>query len=209
MSWLEDLIASQYLKTPEIINAFTRVKRGHFMLPGDEDKAEINAPIPIGYGQTISQPLTVAFMLELLKPQSGEKVLDVGSGSGWTVALLADIVGSAGRVYGLEILLPLVKMAITNVSKYNFISQGIAYITQGDGYQGLLTAAPFDKIIVAAAAPTVPSVLLNQLKIGGRIVIPIGREYRTQTMVVMDKITTEKYKEARFPGFIFVPLVKN
>ncbi len=209
MSLIDELIQQGYLKTPEIIKAFRKIKREDFLWPGDEDAAEANTPLSIGYGQTISQPLTVAFMLELSGPKSGNKILDIGSGSGWTVALLSEIVGAEGKVYGLEIIEELKKFAQDNVAKYNFIDKGIAQIDCADGYKGLPDFAPFDKIIVAAAAEEIPKVLLTQLKVSGRLVSPIGHQYESQDMVVVDKVSKDKFREERYPGFVFVPLVKG
>lgn len=208
MSLINDLIKDGYLKTPEIIDAFKKIKREDFLLPGEENGAEINAPISIGHGQTISQPLTVAFMLEALQPKKGDKIFDIGSGSGWTVALLSQIVGERGKVYGIERIEELKEFAENNVLKYDFIKKGIAVIIQGDGYKGLPEYAPFDKISVAAAAEEVPPALLKQLKVGGRLVIPIGRQYESQDIVVIDKIGKDKFKEKRYHGFVFVPLIK-
>ena len=147
MSLIENLIQHGYLKTPEIIEAFKMIKRVDFLLPGDEGKADVNAPLSIGYKQTISQPLTVAFMLELLEPGRGDKILDVGCGSGWSTALLAAIVGDNGRIYGLEIIQALKEFACKNISKYNFINNGVVEIFCSDGRQGLPERAFFDKII--------------------------------------------------------------
>ena len=206
---INDLIQKNYLKSPAIIKAFRKIKRQDFLFSGDEAKAEINAPLSIGYGQTISQPLTVAFMLELLQAQKGDKVLDVGSGSGWSVALLAEIVGEQGKVYGIERIKELAEFARANVLKYNFIDKGMAQIFCSDGYKGLLKFAPFDKIIIAAAAEETPEKLLKQLKVGGRMVLPVGPQYESQDMVVIDKQGEADFKEKRFPGFVFVPLVKD
>ncbi len=208
-SLIDELIQSNYLKSPEIINAFRKIKREDFLLPGDEDQAEVNAPLSIGFSQTISQPLTVAFMLELLQAKPGDKVLDVGSGSGWTCALLAEIVGESGKVYGIERIRELKEFAKKNIKKYNFIDKGIAQIFCSDGYKGLPEFAPFDKIIVAAAAEETPKKLLKQLKVGGRMVLPVGRQYESQDIVVIDKVGEDKFEEKRFPGFVFVPLVKS
>mgnify|MGYP001575730005 FL=1 len=101
MSLIDSLIKEGWLKTPKIIDAFQKIKREDFLPDNLKDSAEVDAAMPIGFGQTISQPLTVAFMLELLQPKEGDKILDVGSGSGWTTALLASIVGPAGEVMGL------------------------------------------------------------------------------------------------------------
>lgn len=209
MSLVDDLIQTGYLKSPEIIKAFRKIKREDFLWPGDEDKAEINSPLSIGYGQTISQPLTVAFMLELLDPGKGNKILDVGSGSGWTCALLAEIVGPEGRVYGIERISELKRFAQDNVGKYNFIKKGIVQIFCSDGYQGLPDLAPFDKIVVAATAGEVPKRLLAQLKVGGRLVIPIGKQYESQDIVVIAKQAENKFKEKRYQGFVFVPLIND
>lgn len=208
MSWLNDLIKEKYLRTPAIIEAFKKINRSDFLPPGEEDRAELNVPWPIGYGQTISQPLTVAFMLELLAPKPGEKILDVGSGSGWTAALLAQIVGERGRVYGLEIVPELARFGSANAAKYNFLKKGMVEILCVDGYQGLPERAPFDKIIVAAAAPAVPPELLKQLKPGGRMVLPLGQPYQSQEIALIEKIDETKIKKTSYPGFIFVPLIK-
>lgn len=209
MTLTEQLIKEGYIKSANIIAAFKKIKRQDFLREAERPLAEVNAPLAIGFGQTISQPLTVAFMLELLQPQAGEKILDVGSGSGWTVALLSQIVGSAGRVYGLELVPELRDFAERNVAKYNFIDKKRAAIINADGYAGLPRLAPFDKIIVAAAAPQIPPALVRQLKIGGRLVMPVGPEGQAQEIVLLNKISDQKFKSKSYPGFIFVPLVKK
>jgi protein-L-isoaspartate(D-aspartate) O-methyltransferase len=206
---IDDLIQQGYLKTPEIISAFKKVKREDFVLPEDEKNVEINAPLSIGFGQTISQPLTVAFMIEELQPKVGDKILDVGSGSGWTTALLAQVVKEKGRVYAMEVIPALKDFGKENVAKYNFIKRGVVQFFCADGHKGLPEYAPFDRVLVSAATPEVPQKLLEQLKVGGRLVIPIGRQYEFQDIVVIDKRGEDKFKEKRFPGFVFVPLVKS
>ncbi|MCX7779018.1 MAG: protein-L-isoaspartate O-methyltransferase [Patescibacteria group bacterium] len=202
---IDQLVEQGYLRTPEIIKAFYKIKREDFLLPEFRGEAEANYPLPIGYGQTISQPLTVAFMLELLQPKKGDKVLDVGSGSGWTTALLAEIVGEKGRVFALEIIPELKEYGEKRTKKYNFVSSGRVVFICGDGSKGLVKEAPFDKIHVAAAATRVPQDLLDQLKIGGRLVIPVGVE--SQEVVLIEKIGEKKYQEKKYPGFLFVPLI--
>jgi protein-L-isoaspartate(D-aspartate) O-methyltransferase len=209
MVLINELIKDGYLEAPEIISAFRKIKRDDFILPENKNESEINAPLPIGCGQTISQPLTVAFMLELLEPKEGDKILDVGSGSGWTTALLAEIVGRKGKVFALEIIPELKEFGEKNVSKYDFIKNRVVSFMRGNGWQGLPEFAPFDKVLVSAAASRIPEKLLEQIKINGRLVIPIGENYQTQEIVLIDKIGENKYKEKRFPGFIFVPLVKK
>lgn len=209
MSFINILTSDGYLRTPKIIKAFKKIKRADFVLPKDVINVEVNAPLPIGHGQTISQPATVAFMLELLSPKEGESILDVGTGSGWTTALLAEIVGKKGKVYGLELIDELREFGEINVSKYNFIKHGIADMRIGDGYHGLPELAPFDKILVSAASLNLPEKLLRQLKVGGRLVIPIGEKKETQEIVVIDKIKEGEFTEERYPGYVFVPLVRK
>jgi len=204
MALVEELISSGYLKSSEIINAFRKIKRRDFISSESQEQAEGNYPLDIGYGQTISQPLTVAFMLELLEPKPGEKILDVGSGSGWTTALLAEIVGNAGKVFALERIPELKKFGEKNTSKYNFVSSGRAEFICGDGYRGLSEQAPFDAILISAAAEKVPEPLVNQLKAGGRMVIPVGHNIKLVIKKQDGRLDTKD-----FFGFSFVPLVEE
>ncbi|MBU1951872.1 protein-L-isoaspartate O-methyltransferase [Patescibacteria group bacterium] len=201
---VKDLIGQGYLRNPEIINAFYRIKRRDFLPEKMKEKDTINAPLHIGYGQTNSQPLTVAFMLEVLEPQEGDRILDVGSGSGWQTALLADIVGDQGHVYGIERIAELKDFGEQNARKYNFVN---ITVTHGDGTKGLRAYAPYDKIIVAAAAQEIPQSLIDQLRVGGRLVIPVGDT--TQDIVVVEKLAEDKIKTKSYPGFQFVPLISD
>lgn len=207
---VEKLKDQGYLRTSRIIEAFYDIDREDFVPDKEIIEAHGNYPLPIGYGQTVSQPLTVAFMLELLEPQPGEKILDVGSGSGWQTTLLANIVGEKGHIYALELIPQLSKLGKENCDKYGFVKNGSVSFHVGDGWRGLPDDGPFDKIIVAAAAPEVPKDLLEQLKVGGRFVAPIG-EPSLQDIVLIEKHGEEdkELKEERFPGFTFVPLVKS
>lgn len=219
MFLIDDLIKLNIIKSPEIAEAFKIIRREDFLTEEGKAGAEIDAPIAIGYGQTNSQPTTVAMMLELLSPKHGERVLDVGCGSGWTTALLTEIVGgdkaeggtasNGGKVYGLELICELAGFARVNVEKYEFITKGTAEVLCADGYRGLPEHAPFDKILVSAAAEKVPIELLRQLKTGGRMVIPVGRQFSGQDMLVIGKINEDEFREKRIPGFVFVPLVKK
>jgi len=207
MSLIDDL-KDKILRTPEIISAFRKIKRADFLPPELASSADFNEPLPIGYGQTNSQPFTVAFMLEKLQPSPGDRILDVGCGSGWTTALAAEIVGKRGRIYGIEIVPELKKLAETNLKKYDFISSGRVKIFLGDGRLGLPRHAPFDKIIVSAATAEIPKSLLQQLKIGGRMILPLGGEFRVQALALIEKTAGGKLRRTDFPGFVFVPLIK-
>lgn len=203
MSLIDELIEQGYLKTSEIIFAFRKIKRENFVRHQDKELAELNEPLPIGYGQTISQPLTVAFMLELLQPKKGDKILDVGSGSGWTTALLSEIVEEKGKVYAIEIKKELKEFGERNIAKYNFVDRGIAKFICGDGSAGLPEKAPFDKILVSASAEKVPEELKKQLKEKGRIVIPV------QESIYLIERKGNKFKQKEYFGFSFVPLIKK
>ncbi|MEA1980301.1 MAG: protein-L-isoaspartate(D-aspartate) O-methyltransferase [candidate division Zixibacteria bacterium] len=200
---INKLIDEDYLKTPRIIKAFKKIKRADFLMDEHKEYAGQDRPISTSHGQTISQPLTVAFMLELLQPKEGDTVLDIGSGSGWQTALLAEIVGEDGRVFAIERIPDLKKHGEENISKYNF--KNVEFIC-ADGTKGYKNEFPYDKIIVAAAAETgIPDILLKQLRIDGRLVIPVGKY--EQDMVLVKKIGKNDYQEERHSGFQFVPLI--
>lgn len=202
---IDSLVKNGYLKTPEIVEAFKAVDRADFVSEEYKKQAYANTALPIGFGQTISQPLTVAFMLELLQPKAGEKILDIGAGSGWVSALLAQIINEQGKVIAMERVLELKVMAEQNIAKYNFIEKGIIEIILGDGSKGYKKEASYDKIIAAAAAKEdIPSEWKKQLKIGGRIVAPVG-----DSIVVIDKIGKSEYNVREHFGFSFVPLITN
>ncbi|MFA5871959.1 MAG: protein-L-isoaspartate O-methyltransferase [Parcubacteria group bacterium] len=203
-SLVNDLIYQGYLKTDRIIAAFSKIRRIDFVPKELESASQTNIPLPIGQGQTISQPLTVAFMLELLEPQVGDKVLDVGSGSGWTTALLANIVGKDGKAIGIERIKELCDFGTNNISKYNFISGGRAKIICADGSKGYINEAPYKRILVSASSGEIPKELKKQLAVGGRLVIPIKN-----SIWMLEKLPENKFQEEEYPGFIFVPLVEN
>lgn len=199
---VKNLISDGYLKTPRIIEAFKKIKRADFLPEKFKSEAYIDEPLPIGYGQTISQPLTVAFMLELLKPEAGQKIMDIGSGSGWQTALLAEIAGEKGKVFGIEIVSELAEFGKTNIAKYNFIKKGVVEIICADGTRGFEAEAPFDRIIAGAMAEIIPKAFYGQLKIGGRMVSPQGG-----SVWLVIKKSENDFEEHEYPGFAFVPLV--
>jgi len=196
------LIKDGYLKSDSVINAFSRINRIEFIPKDVELQANVDIALPIGYGQTVSQPLTVAFMLELLEPKAGHKILDVGSGSGWTTSLLSEIVGDSGKVIAVERIKELSEFGKKNIEKFNFIKRGIAEVYCTDGSLGYPEKAPYDRILVSASCPYIPESLKNQLKIGGKMVLPVGNSI----LYLEKKSDNEFYKEEYF-GFSFVPLI--
>lgn len=199
---VNELATEGTLVTPEIIETFKKIDRINFLPKELKIQAGVNTALPIGFEQTISQPFTVAFMLELLKPEKGQKILDIGSGSGWQTALLAEIVGSKGRVVAMEIVSELKEEGEQNVKQFGF--NNIDFIL-GDGSKGFAKEAPFDRIIGAAAIPKVPQALKDQLKIGGRMVLPVGTT--DQEIVLITRESEKEFHEEHFPGFVFVPMI--
>lgn len=202
MNLIDNLISEGWLKSPRIIEAFRKIKREDFLPDHLKDLAQLNEALPIGYGQTISQPLVVALMLELLEPKEGEKILDIGSGSGWTTALLAHIVGDKGRVVAIEIIPELAEFGKKNVAKYNFIEKGTVEFICGDGSQGYEKEMPFDKILVSATSSECYPAWKKQLKTGGKIVVPIG-----SSIWLFSKKSENRFDQIEYPGFVFVPLI--
>lgn len=201
---ISDLIKNGYLKSDSVINAFSKVNRVEFLPDGMESQAEVDVALPIGYGQTISQPLTVAFMLELLDPRAGQTILDVGAGSGWTTALLAEITGKAGKVIAVERISELMEWGKKNVDKYGYVGKGIAEFYLADGSQGFPQKAPFDRILVSASSPDIPQPLKDQLKIGGKMVLPVR-----DSIFYLEKKNEQEFFQEEFPGFSFVPLINE
>jgi len=195
---VDDMIFSNMLRSPHIIDAFRTVDRKYFVPAAFAEDTYIDAPLPIGNSQTISQPSTVAFMLERLAPEKGDTVLDIGSGSGWTTALLCHIVGEEGSVTGVERVDALVEQGRENLSKFNFNHCRIKQAGEKLGMPG----EQFDRILVSASADEIPEELFLQLKIGGTLVIPVENSIYKFT-----KISEEEIENEEFYGFVFVPLI--
>jgi len=201
---VKNLVDAGYLRTEHIINAFKNIDRANFVPRKFKKEAYVNAPLPIGHGQTISQPLTVAFMLELLAPGPSEKVLDIGAGSGWQTAILAEAVGENGAVFAVERIPEIAEFGKKNLSAYSLIERGRVRYICADGSLGLSQNAPFDKIIAAAAVRALPTAWKEQLRTGGRIVAPLGA-----SIWLFIKKGENEFEEFEYPGFAFVPLVEG
>lgn len=211
MQTLEELIhlleQKEILKTPAIITAFRKVDRSKFVLPEQTAWTYQDRALPIIEGQTISQPSTVAFMLEMLDPQHQEKILDVGSGSGWTTALLAEIVGTRGKVFAMERIKNLKEFGERNVRKLHY--QNVTF-KEDDGAFGWPEHAPFDRILVSASAKEIPLSLKEQLRPGGKMVIPlVNMDKPYGRLILLKKITEKEFEEQQFPGFNFVPFIMD
>jgi len=215
MALVDGLIKTGYLKTGRIIKAFRAIRRADFLSPMPEisdrenrvinQLAELNEALPIGFGQTISQPAVVAFMLELLDPYPGQKILDVGSGSGWTTALLAEIVAAGkknGKVVAIERIPALRDFGRNNVARYGFIASGVVSYELGDGRLGFPKEASFDRILASAAGEALSVAWKDQLNPGGIIVAPLRHSIWKFTKVEDGSLLAVEY-----PGFAFVPLV--
>ena len=181
--------------------AFAKVGRKHFVPQELVDSVGLDVPLPIGFGQTISQPTTVKMMLGWLEPQPGDKILDVGSGSGWTTALLAHLVGPKGKVFAVERIPELLHFGKQNVAKLNY--QNIKFFKAGKKF-GLPTQAPYDRILVSASAKKLPEELIDQLKPEGKLVIPVGYD-----ILEIEKLPDGRADIITHPGFVFVPLISN
>ncbi|NTV41395.1 MAG: protein-L-isoaspartate O-methyltransferase [Candidatus Moranbacteria bacterium] len=199
---VNNLMQKGYLRTDVVIDAFSRVHRIEFIPEDLSAYAEIDIPLPIGYGQTISQPLTVATMLELLAPKKGDNVLDVGSGSAWTTALLADMVGEKGSVTALEVIEELCEFGKKNLEKYGLLTSGRVEVFCQSAFKGFEKNAPYDCILVSAGTEELPESLKKQLKIGGKMVIPVHN-----SLWFVEKRAQNDFYVEKFPGFSFVPFV--
>jgi protein-L-isoaspartate(D-aspartate) O-methyltransferase len=199
---LVEEVAQKGIKDVAVLEAIGKLPR-HLFLDSSFDRfAYQDVAFPIGSGQTISQPYTVAFQSELLEISKGQKILEVGTGSGYQACVLVEL---GAKVYSIERQRKLYEKTKKFVQKLGY-RMNLFY---GDGYKGLPTYGPFDKIIVTAGAPEIPKDLLLQLKVGGWMVIPIGDQDKGQIMTKITRVTETEFAQKTYGNFAFVPMLKN
>jgi protein-L-isoaspartate(D-aspartate) O-methyltransferase len=197
---VEEQVRARGIADPAVLAAMEAVPR-HLFVPADERaQAYADRPLPIGSGQTISQPYIVALMTSLLELKPGSRVLEVGTGSGYQAAVLSRV---AGEVYTIEILKPLAERARHTLADLGYHN---VHARVGDGFQGWPEAAPFDGIVVTAAPPAIPEPLLRQLKPGGKLVIPVGNKDALQNLLVLTKRPDGSFDRASVLPVRFVPM---
>ncbi len=211
--WREDLvktlISKGYLYSSKVIRSFRIVPREKFLPINLKKKAYIDTPLPIGFEQTISAPHMVAIMAEVSDFKEGNKVLEIGTGSGYNAAIMAEIVclknyQNQGHVYTLEIIPELYSFAKKNLEETNYDNR--VTVILHDGSIGYADQAPYDRILVTAAAPKVPTVLIEQLKLGGMLLIPVGDHYFFQSLIKIKKNYDGSTVTEKLGGVAFVPL---
>ena len=198
---LVEILVQKGITNKKVLNAIGTIPRHLFMDSGFVDHAYIDKAFPIGADQTISQPFTVAKQTELLNLEKGSKILEIGTGSGFQTAVLIEM---GMHVFSIERQNELFKKTKLFLPKLGYRAKKLIF---GDGYKGYKEEAPFDGIVVTAGAPFVPKPLMSQLKIGGRLVIPIG--FETQIMTLITRISQTEFKKEEFGEFRFVPLLEN
>ena len=195
------ILRDKGILSKEVLSAINKIPRHLFMDSGFEDHAYQDKAFPIGAGQTISQPYTVAFQSELLEFTKGDKILEIGTGSGYQTAVLCTM---GAKVYSIERQQELFKKTKLLLSKLGFRPK---YLSFGDGYKGLEEYAPYKGIIVTAGAPYVPKPLLSQLAVGGRLVIPVGDDPQIMTLFI--RKSEKEFEKTELGEFRFVPLLEN
>nr|WP_299485680.1 protein-L-isoaspartate(D-aspartate) O-methyltransferase [uncultured Allomuricauda sp.] len=198
---LAEVLSAKGIQDKKVLDAIKTIPRHLFLDSGFEDHAYQDKAFPIGAEQTISQPYTVAFQTELLQIKPNDKILEIGTGSGYQTAVLLHL---KTKVYTIERQLELFKKTKLFFNKMHYRPKKVIF---GDGYKGLPEEAPFDGIIVTAGAPMVPKPLMSQLKIGGRLVIPVGED--EQVMTLFTRKSEKEFEKQELGAFRFVPLLEN
>ena len=192
-----------YLVNPRVEEAMRRVPREEFLPEDLRDDAYVDSPLPIGDGQTISAPHMVVIMVEQLDLKQGQKVLEIGAGSGYHAAVCAEMVAPDGHIYTMERIASLASFCESNIKKTGY--EDLVTVIFGDGTKGLPEHAPYDRIFVAAAAPDVPSPLVEQLAEGGKMLVPVGGKFY-QDLIRVER-NGKKLLRENLGGCVFVPLI--
>jgi protein-L-isoaspartate(D-aspartate) O-methyltransferase len=198
---LAETVASKGITDNNVLEAIRKIPRHLFMDSSFEEHAYEDKPFPIAADQTISQPYTVAFQTELLAVKKGDSVLEIGTGSGYQTAVLLEL---GAVVYSVERQRELYQKAKLFLPKLGYFPKKLIF---GDGYKGYPEAAPYNGIIVTAGAPYIPKALLNQLKIGGRLVIPVGKTHQKMTLII--RKSEKEFEKQELGEFRFVPLLED
>ena len=200
LQMVQEQLEDRDIEDPRVLEVMRKVPRHRFVPDIIRSQAYIDLPLPIGHGQTISQPYIVAFMTQALDLKAQDKVLEIGTGSGYQAAVLAEM---AGEVYTIEIIEPLADRARETLKALGYEN---IHVRHGDGYQGWPSEAPFDAIIVTAAPETVPPALIEQLKEGGRMILPVGTVWQELKLLIKKD---GKLLEKRLLPVSFVPMVNS
>ncbi len=201
---VQELIDKGYIRSEPVRRAMEKVPRDEFVPEEEKHRAYMDMPLPIGEGQTISAPHMVAMIAEILDLREGMKVLEIGSGCGYNAAVIAEIIGKDGHLYTIERIRSLYERARRKLRELGYDNVTVIH---GDGSQGWPEEAPYDRIYVTAAAPYVPEPLMEQLGLGGKLLIPVGSDKFYQELVLIERISDEDYRSENLGGVAFVPQI--
>ncbi len=199
---IREQIAARGIKNPEVLRVMGEIPRHLFVPANVREQAYEDRPVPIGYGQTISQPFIVGFMTELLDVQSQHRILEIGTGSGYQAAILSKL---SKEVFTIEIVPELAQSAEALFRRLGYRN---IFVRSGDGYLGWPEASPFDRIILTAAPPEIPPILIDQLKPGGRLLAPVGSSPVSQQIIMVEKTKDGKILQRAVLPVRFVPMVR-
>lgn len=201
---VEKLFNQGYIRTEKVKKAMLNVPREEFMPPENSSYAYLDRPFPIGKGQTISAPHMVAIIAEKLELEEGMNILEIGTGWGYNAAVVGEIVGKNGHVFTIERISSLAEKARENLEKTGYSE--MVTVIEGDGTTGYPDKAPYDRIYGTASAPQIPEPLKEQLKIGGKLIMPMGSDYFQELVSVM-RISDDDYQTMNLGGVVFVPMI--
>ncbi|MBP2046851.1 protein-L-isoaspartate O-methyltransferase [Methanobacterium aggregans] len=202
---VEKLLNQGYIRTDKVKKAMMKVPREEFIPPENRSYAYADQPLPIGRGQTLSAPHMVAIICEKLNLKRGMKVMEIGTGFGYNAAVVAELLGSEGHLFTVERLESLAESARDNLERTGYSSN--VTVISGDGTRGYPEEAPYDRIYATASAPEIPEPLKEQLKIGGRLIAPVGSDDYFQELLCLERISHDEFKTRKLGGVVFVPMI--